>query len=46
MLAFPRPWRLHMNFDFDWPSGFGEDVLTRKMPNGIMDWFFKRSMKR
>ena len=23
----PIPWRLHMKFDFDWPSGFwGEDV--------------------
>ena len=22
----PIPWRLHMKFDFDWPSGFWEDV--------------------
>ena len=23
----PFPWRLHIKFDFDWPSGFGgEDV--------------------
>ena len=22
----PDPWRLHMKFGFDWPSGFGEDL--------------------
>ena len=26
MLLFPFPWRLHINFGFDWPSGFGEDI--------------------
>ena len=26
-LCSPYPWRLHMEFGFDWPSGFiGEDV--------------------
>ena len=24
--SFPFPWRHHMKFCFDWPSGFGEDV--------------------
>ena len=24
---FPSPWRLHMKFGFDWPSGFGEEDL-------------------
>ena len=23
----PDPWRLHMKFGFDWPSGFGEEDL-------------------
>ena len=22
----PDPWKLHMKFGFEWPSGFGEDV--------------------
>ena len=22
----PDPWRLHMKFGFDWPSGFEEDL--------------------
>ena len=24
-LSFPVPRRLHVNFGFDWPSGFGEE---------------------
>ena len=24
---FPIPLRLHMKFGYDWPSGFGEEVL-------------------
>ena len=32
---FPIPEKLHMKFDFDWPSGFrGEDVGQRSMDNG------------
>ena len=23
----PDPWRLHMKFGFNWPSGFGEEDL-------------------
>ena len=22
----PDPWRFHMKFGYDWPSGFGEDL--------------------
>ena len=25
----PDPWRLHMKFGFDWPSGFGEEDLWK-----------------
>ena len=26
-LRSPDPWRLHMNFDFDWSNGFGEEDI-------------------
>ena len=28
-LSSPDPWRLHMKFGFDWPSGFGEEDLWK-----------------
>ena len=29
----PYPWRLHMKFGFDWPSGFGEEDLWKWWTN-------------
>ena len=31
---FPEPWRLHMKFGFDWPSGFGEEYLCKWWTDG------------
>ena len=31
---FPDPWRLHMKFGFDWPSGFGEEDLWKWWTDG------------
>ena len=30
----PDPWRLHMKFGFDWPSGFGEENLRKWWTDG------------
>ena len=30
----PDPWRLHMKFGFDWPSGFGEEDLWKWWTDG------------
>ena len=33
----PDPWRRHMKFDFDWPSGFEEEDLCKWWTDGWMD---------
>ena len=37
----PDPWRIHMKFGFDWPSGFGEEDLWKWWTDGrqrMDDW--------